>query len=164
MLFAGQTFWQLRKRDRFMRQAIRTPAFLESLISRERLASPPPRVLAFVQQQSELGYVLNMKCLMDADRISQRRVAIFFMAVIAAIFIGSYFMGLVYLAINLVLFFLTASVPIASSAQSNAMEHIFTVGLLLHRWRLHNAKECDEFVEHASSIRLLYDIVRKVQP
>ena len=162
MLFAGQTFWQLRKRERFLKDAIRTPAFLESLISRERLTSPPPHVLAFVQK-NEVGYVLNMKCVMDADRASQRRVAILFSAVIAAILVGSYFMGLVYLAINVVLFFVTASVPIASSAQSNAMEHIFTVGLILHRWRLEDAKQCDEFVEHAWSLRPLYEVVRKVQ-
>jgi hypothetical protein len=163
MLFAGQTVWQLRKRDRFMRQAIQTPAFLESLISRDSLASPPTRVLAFVQQQGQLGYVLNMKCLMDADKISQRRATILFALAVAAILVGSYFLGLVYLAINVALFFLTATIPIAPSAQSNAAEHIFTTGLLLHRWRLHDAKECDEFVERASSIRLLYDVVRKIQ-
>jgi len=163
MLFAGYTFWQLRKRERFLRRAIRTPEFLESLISRKNLASPPPRVLAFVQQKSELGYVLNMKCLMDADRASQRQVTILFSAVVAAIFVVSFFLGLVYLVINVVLFFLMASVPIESSAQSNAMEHIFTVGLLLHRWRLYNAKECDEFVENALILRPLYDVVKKVQ-
>ena len=162
MLFAGQTFWQLRKRERFLKEAIRTPAFIESLISRERLASPPPRVLALVQK-NEVGYVLNMKCVMDADRVSQRRVTIFFGVVVAAILVGSYFIGLVYLAINVALFFLTASVPIASSAQSNAAEHIFTVGLILHRWRLENAKQCDEFVESAWSLRPLYEVVRKIQ-
>jgi hypothetical protein len=162
MLFAASTFWQLRKRARFLKEAMCSPPFLESLISREELTSPPPRALAFAQM-NEVGYVLNIKCVVDADRASQRRVTLFHAVAVAVIFVGSYFLGPVYLAINVVLFFLTAVDPISPSAKTNAMEHIFTIGLILHKWRLDNATECDQWIEHAWSLRPLYEAVRKAQ-
>jgi hypothetical protein len=160
-LFAGQTFWQLRKRARFLRRAIHTPWFLETLISRERLANPPSRVAVFAQK-NEVGYSLNIKCIVDADRASQRRVTLFFTMAIAAIFIGSYFLGASYLVINVVLFFLTALIPISQSAQFSATEHVFTIALILHKWRLDNPSECDQFIEYTSSLRPLYEQIKKV--
>jgi len=160
VFFAGQTFWQLRKREKFVRSAIQVPEFLQTIVSKERLSSPPPHMLAFVQGSE---YALNIKCVIDADRASQRRVAISHGFVIAAIFVGSYFMGPVYLGINVIMFFATKSIPIASSVKGNAIDHILTLGLILHRWRLVNAKECDEFVEHAQTLRPLYNAVQKTQ-
>src|SRR5262249_23309175 len=34
-----------------------------------------------------------------------------------------------------------------------ASENIFTIGLILHKWRLDNASDCDQFVEHADGLR-----------
>jgi hypothetical protein len=162
MLFAGQAFWQLLKRKRFLEKALRTPAFLESLISRERLTNPPPRLLPFLQK-SEHGYALNMKVLMDVDRASQRRVTMFHAAVIVMIIVAGYLLGVVYFTINVLLFFLLAYGPTQPSVRFNSAEHIFTVGLILYRWRLGNIKECDEFVERSPGLRPLYDAIRKVQ-
>lgn len=162
MLFAASAFWQLRKRAKFLKQAICSPQFLESLISPKRLASPPQHVLVFVQK-NKVGYVLNMKTVMDADRAAQRRVTLFHAGAIAAIFFGSYLLGPVYLAINVVLFLLMASEPISSSAKTNATEHIFAIGLILHKWRLDNANECDQWIEYAWSLRPLYEAVKKAQ-
>ena len=162
MLFAASTFWQLRKRAKFLKEAMCSPPFLESLISREWLASPPPRVLAFTQL-NKLGYVFNIKIVVDADRVSQRKVTLFHAVAVVVIFIGSYFLGPLYLAINFILFFLTAIGPISLPAKNNAAEHILTIGLILHKWRLTNASECDEWIEHAWSLRPLYEAVKKVQ-
>lgn len=161
-LFASLTFWQLRKRERFLKMAIYNSPFLESVISRERLANPSPRISVFAQK-NEGGYVFNMKLAVDADSASQRRVTLFSAVAIAAIFIGSYFLGVSYLVINVVLFFLTDLVPISSSAQSNAMEQVFIMALILHKWRLDNATECDQWVEHAWSVHPLYEAVKKAQ-
>jgi hypothetical protein len=104
-----------------------------------------------------------MKTLIDADRASQRRAAMTFAAVVAAVLIGSYFLGAVYLLTNLVLLCLAASVPISRPAQSNALEHVFTIALILHRWRLENATECDQWIDYAKSLRPLYEAVKKAQ-
>jgi len=160
MLFAGHTFWQLSKRKRFLKAAIQTPELLESLISREILSSPPPHLLVYVQN-SKLGYALNIKCVLDADRASQRQVFIFSVFIIIAILLGSYFMGFVYLAINIAVFLIPMFEPISPSAKTNALEQILTIGLILHQWRIDNAKACDEFVKRAWSLRPLYDFVRR---
>jgi hypothetical protein len=70
-------------------------------------------------------------------------------------------MGLVYLAINVGLFFLTALVPISSSARMNATDHILTIGVILHQWRLAKPADCDRWIDDAWSLRPLYDAVKK---
>jgi hypothetical protein len=162
MLYTGQTVWQLYKRERFLKVAIRTPEFLESLISEESLGNPPPRLMAFTQKQ-QIGYVLNIKCAVDADKISIRRLAIPFGVAVAAILVGSYFIGPVFLAINVLIFILTALIPLDPSARSTATDFILTIGLILHIWRLEDAKQCDEFIAEAWSLRPLYEAVSKAQ-
>jgi hypothetical protein len=161
-ILASQAFWQLRKRERFLRWAIHNPPLLESLLSRDTLSNPLPRILLFAEK-NEVGYVLNMKCVEHADRSSQWRTTIFFGIAVAAILIGSYSLGISYLAINFVLSLLTASFPLSPSARANAIEHIFTIALILHKWRLDNATECDEWITYARSLQPLYEAVKNAQ-
>jgi hypothetical protein len=164
MLHPAFMFWQLRKRKRFWKQAIHDRAFCESLISRESLANPPSDVLSYVRSPpTEAGYMWNLKVLFDADKRALRRFSILYGALIAAILIASFFLGLVFLAINVVLFFLAVFVPIRTDACSDASENIFTIGLILHKWRLDNAAECDQFVEQAYGLRTVYEAVRNTQ-
>jgi len=166
VLFASQTFWQLRKRERFLKQVICDPLLLQSLISLETLASPPPHIsflASLPAQKNEVRYVLNIKCVSDADRTTQRRVLFAFAVPIIAIFIGSCFLGTLYLTINVVLFLSAAFAPISSSAQSNALDHIFTIAVILHKWRLDKPAECDKWIEDAWSLRPLYEAVKKAQ-
>ena len=121
-------FWQLRKRKRFWKQAIHNRAFLESLISRQNLANPPSDLLPYVHRRKNFGYMWNLKVLFDADKRAILRNSIFHCVVIAAILVGSYFLGPLFLAINLVLFFLAALVPISTAARSDASENILTIG------------------------------------
>lgn len=162
IFFAAQAIWQIRKREKFLKHVVCNPPFLESMISRERLVNPPERISIFAQK-NEVGYILNMKCVVDADKASQRRAAMIFAVVVAAILIGSYFLGVFYLLINLVLLCLAASIPISRSAQSNALEHVFTIALILHKWRLENPSECDEWIAYAKSLRPIYEAVKKAQ-
>ena len=164
MLYPAFMFWQLRKRKRFWKQAVRNRAFLQSLISRESLANPPSDLLPYVRTPpKEGGYMWNVKLLFDADKGATLRFSIFYGVVIAAILVGSYLLGPLFLAINVVLFFLAALVPISTAARSDASENIFTVGLILHRWHLDNAAECEQFVKQAYGLRTVYEAVRIAQ-
>ena len=166
VLFAAQSFWQLRKRQSFLKQAISNTVLLQLVISRDSLTSPPPHIVFLTSlpvQKDETGYVINIKRVSDADRATQRRVTLMFAVPIVAILVGSYFLGALYLAINVGLFFLTALVPISSSARRNAVDHILTIAVILHRWRLERPAECDKWIEDAWSLRPLYEAVRKVQ-
>src|SRR5260370_182993 len=102
----------------------------------------------------------NVKLLFDADKLAIRRFSIRYGTVIAAIVVASAFLGPIFLAISVVLFFLAAIVPISPAARSDASENIFTIGLILHKWRLENAADCDQFIEQAYGLRPVYEAVK----
>jgi len=160
--FAGNPFWELRKRAKFLRQVIYNEPFLESFISRQMLANPSPLIAPFVEK-NEIGWFLNIKCVMDADRTSQRRPAIFFALVLLSIFAASYFLGIPYLAINLVIFALLAFGSISQSAQTNALQHVLAIAIILDKWRLENPLQCEEWLEKAWSLRFLYKAVKNAR-
>ena len=162
LLYPAFMFWQLRKRKRFWKQAVRNRAFLKGLIfSRESLANPPSDLLAYVRTPPKQGgYMWNMKVLFDADKLAIRRFSIRYGTVIVAIVVASAFVGPTFLAISIVLFFLAAIVPISPAARSDASENIFTIGLILHKWRLENAADCDQFIEQAHGLLPVYEAVK----
>ena len=159
--FAGGLFWQLRKRARFLAEAIRSEPLLNQFISRETLDSASPMVTPFAEKK--VTYALNVQLVVDADAASQRRTMFMFVLILAATFVGSYFLGVTFLVINLVLFFLSAFSPISPSARSNALQHILALALILHRWRTENPRECDEWVARVPSLAPIYNAVRLVQ-
>jgi hypothetical protein len=162
MLRAASTFWQFQKRKRYWKEAMQNPTLLASLISRERLEDPPRDVLFFARTpKKEVGYIWNVKCLMDSDKNAVRRCTIFYLIAIAAILVGSYFLGVVYFVINAVLMLLTTFVPISTETKSDAALSIFALGLILHKWRLNSAAECDQFIEQARGFRVLYEVVKR---
>jgi hypothetical protein len=159
LLYPAFMFWQLRKRKRFWKQAIHNRRFLESLISRESLANPPSDLLRYVRTP----YMWNLKVLFDADKLAIRRFSIRYGTVIAAVVIASAFLGPVFLAISIALFFLARIVPISPPARSDASENIFTIGLILHKWRVENAADCDQFVEQAYGLHAVYEAVKNAK-
>jgi hypothetical protein len=159
--FAGGLFWQLRKRARFLAEAVRSQPLLNEFISRQTLESASPMVTPFAEKK--LTYALNVQLVVDADAASQRRTMLMFVFVLAATFVGSYFLGLTYLAINIVLFFFSALSPISPSARSNALQHVLALALILHRWRTENPRECDEWVARVPSLAPIYNAVRLIQ-
>jgi len=62
-----------------------------------------------------------------------------------------------------VLFFLTAIMSISTAARSDASENIFAIGLILHKWHLENAADCDQFVEQAYALRPVYEAVKNAK-
>jgi hypothetical protein len=159
--FAGGLYWQLRKRAKFLAEAITCQPLLDQFISRETLEGASPMVTPFAEKK--VTYALNVQLVVDADTASQRRTTFIFVLVLAATLIVSYFLGMVYLGINIVLFFISAFSPISPSARSNALQHILALALILHRWRAENPAECDEWVARVPSLGPIYDAVRAIE-
>jgi hypothetical protein len=158
----GGVFWQFQKRRRFLKQVVANELFLSQFITRSTLEAASPMITPFAEK-NEMGYLLNVKVVIDADRISQRRVMLTFGVVLLAILLGSYMFGLAYLAINVVVVFLSALSPILQSTQSNALEHVLAIALILHKWHAENASECERWIEHAYTLRPLYSAVKRAQ-
>jgi hypothetical protein len=155
-------FWGLRKREKFLKQVISNEGFLEGFISRPILESASPMITPFAKK-NEIGWVFNIKCVIDADRSSQRRTAGIAMLVLAAILTASWFLGIIYLAVNVIVFFLCALGSISQSARDNALQHVLAIALVLDKWRSENVSECEEWLGQASSLRPCYNAVKNAR-
>lgn len=164
MLRAASTFWQFQKRKKYWKWVTQTPEALALLFSKVTFEDPPSEALSFAREpKPEVGYMWNVKCLMDSDADAFRRYSFLYGVAIIAILVGSYFLGGVFLIINAALMLLTALRPISISTQADARMTIFALGLILHRWRQANAAECDKFIEQAYGFRVLYEAVKRVE-
>ena len=58
---------------------------------------------------------------------------------------GSYFLGLTFLLINIVIFLLTAGFPLPASAQNNAFSDVYSLILNVYKWNNDSPEECKNF-------------------
>ncbi len=156
--FVGGTLWQLHKRKVFLRGASTSQPFLDRLITRKTLADPPAQIEPYLTK-NDIGYFINIKAVVSADRRSQRLPWIIAFGVLLLVFLGSFYLGYTYLAINVVLICLLGFQPISHAAKLNACEHIVTIAAILSRWRAEDPTECDEWVGHVPSFGELYKAV-----
>lgn len=158
-LVAGSFFWQIPKREKFLMRTIHDGQFLSQLISARALDDPSPRVTAFTKRLPQ-GYALNIQMVISSDQQSLRISKIILGSVAIAAFVGSYFLGVPYLVLNLVVFLLPALAGVSRQARANAAQQILALAVILDRWRVENSTECEEWVKQAWSLRPLYDAVK----
>ena len=161
-LMAGSLFWQILKREKFLARAIHDGRFLSQIISPSSLDNPSPLVAPYMQRLPA-GYFLNIQIVIAADTKSLRQSKVIFGCVAAAALVGSYFLGVPYLIINAIVFFLSALARVSQSARANAEQQILTLALILDRWRSENITECEEWIKQAWSLRPLYDAVKEAR-
>jgi gamma-glutamylcyclotransferase (GGCT)/AIG2-like uncharacterized protein YtfP len=158
---AGGIWWQLWKRQKFLKKVVNDEILLNSLISKEALANPPVGILPYAAK-NEIGFFVNIEVVLRADQTSQRIPRLLATGVLVLALIGSAMLGKTFLLINLGIFLLVGFVPIMETAKENANEHVLTICLVLHEWRTENARECDEFVARVHGLQKLYDAVQRV--
>lgn len=158
-LIAGNFFWQIHKRGKFLIRALHDTPFLSQLICRSALDTPSP-VLATYVAKLQPGYVLNIQVVISSDKEALSRTKMIFGSMVAAALVGSYFLGVPYLVINVVVFFLSALAPLSQPARRSAAQQILTLAVILDKWRSENGTECEEFIKRAWAFRTLYDVVK----
>src|ERR1035441_3052281 len=143
--FVGGTLWQLHKRKSFRRVLFRSQPFLDRLISRKTLANPPSQIEPYLAK-NDIGYFINIKAVVSADRRSQRLPQAVAFGALLLVLLGSFYLGYPFLAINVALICLLGFQPISHDAKLNACEHIVTIAAILYRWRAEDPNECDQWV------------------
>jgi hypothetical protein len=160
ILFVANSFWQLLKRDNFLKKIIRSKPFLEQLISGSALHKPGPKVATYAEK-SQLGYALNISLVVEADRKTIKRLQIIFGLIGIIVAAGSYAFGLIYLILNCAFFVIPAFFPITQSARRSAIDHIIEIAVILFRWRSEDSIQCDDFA-NKSVLRTLNDVIKNV--
>ena len=157
-LLAGGLLWQLWKRDRFLHRAIHDAEFLSWLISPSVLDGPPSTSLPYLKKLAP-SYSVNLQLVILSDRRAMRFSKVIFGSLVAAVLLGSYFLGLPYLVANAVVFFLSGLARVSGRARASAAQQILTIAVILDRWRAEDLVECDNWIKQAWSLRPLHDAV-----
>lgn len=159
ILFASSSFWQLTKRDIYLKEIIRNKSLLENLIIRSNLDAPNP-IDAVFAEKNEIGYILKLQCVTKSDQQTIKRLKIIFGLIGIVVTIASGALGSTYFIVNCVLLTLPAFFPIMQSAQRSAIDHIMEIAVILHRWRSENPMECDNFISNTTSLQPLYNTIK----
>ena len=111
----------------------------------------------------KLGFSTNIILWMKASISALDNTRNMLVLVIVGILIGSYFLGNVFLFINIVLFIIMAFPNIAASAQNNIFSDIHTIMLNVYKWNKVNHSECERFcnVEQPRILKNIYKVVTK---
>ena len=119
-----------------------------------------------IEQESDvvdpkIGFSSNIILWMKASMAALDRTRNIMLFFIIVILIGSYFLGIVFLLINIALFFLMAFPSIAASAQNNILSDIHTIMLNVYKWNKVNHGECEHFcnIEQPRILKNIYKII-----
>ncbi len=150
-------FWPLVKRQALLKKLVHDQDFLRSL-TREAVSGPLPSGHPYAEKHPQ-GYAVNVLLLLESDKRAIRGLQLRFGVPLIVLLGGSYFLGPVYLLVNLGISALLALVPLGESGRASAIAEVLTLARILYRWHEENPQESDEFVKEAWSIRELYQAV-----
>lgn len=157
--YAGKMTWQLFKRARFLKRIANSQVEMASSISSETLNAFSQKNPVYIKNGPG-GLVGNISLLIDIDLTTQRRLKLLFGLVTVLALVMSAYVGSALLFINIPLFLLTGIFPLTEAGRRNARDLLMTLGAILYHWRKENQKECDEWIEQASSLKELYTLIQ----
>jgi len=159
--YAGKMTWQLFKRSRVLKTMANNRAEMAKFISIENIDALIQKNPAYIQKGPG-GYAGSISLLIDIDLSTQRRLKLLFGSATFLVLIASAYVSSVLLSINVFLLFLTGLYPLSEAARQNARDLVVTLGAILYAWRKENEKECDEWIEQASSLKELYVLIQSL--
>ena len=95
ILFVSSSFWQLAKRDKYLKEIIRNKSLLEHLIMRSNLDAPNPKYKVYAEK-NEIGYFVNIQSVIESDRKTIKRLKNIFGLIGIAVTIASGTLGSTY--------------------------------------------------------------------
>src|SRR5208283_2618789 len=152
IFYAGKMSWQLFKRSRFLKEIAQSQGHIAAFISIEMLDVFSQKNPVYVTKGPQ-GYVGNISLLIDIDLTTQRRMKLLFGSLTILALIISGYLSYVFFLINVSLFFLVGIYSLTESGRQNALDLLITLGAILYKWRQENQKECDEWIEQASTLK-----------
>lgn len=119
-----------------------------------------------LKQESEvvdatIGFSANIALWINASVSALDKTRNMSLLVIIGIFVGSYFIGNMFLLINVALFVIMAFPSISASAQNSIFSDIHTIMLNVYKWNNVNRAECEHFC-NTEQPRLLKNIYKVV--
>ena len=154
----GSAFWNCVKSPKFLAKILGDYDELKKFfhhLGKEKIKQESEFV------DPEIGYSANIALWIKASISALDKTRNMLLVVIIAILIGSYFLGNVFLFINIALFIFVAFPNISASAKNNIFYDIHTVMLNVYKWNKVDHNECEHFcnVEQPRTLKNIYRVV-----
>lgn len=158
LLVASSGFWNCVKSPRFLGKTLGDYGELRKFyhfLGRDRIKQESGVV------DPHFGFSVNIIIWIKASMSALDKMRNMLLIIIIGICIGSYFLGNIFLSINIVLFFGMAFSGISDSAQNNVFADIHTIMLNVHKWNEVNQAECEHFcnTERPKILKNIYRVV-----
>ena len=152
LLVLSQMFWSNVKNMRYRRSSLQNGEFLATLIKQLNDEMPfSQRVADLKPREGNWAYSMMYHTKAEFQALSTMRWI--WAALILAILVGSFFLGWVFLALNLALF--GALAAIGQFGQEYALRNIVEVAAVLYCWRRDDPDGYRRFAEEAWALRTL---------
>jgi hypothetical protein len=158
--FSAMGFWQSVATRRVFSKSLADQDFLDRVISAlndEKPFTERARDLRMLQG----GWANNLAAVLQVQTESLSRARSLHLIIALAVLIGSYFLGIVYLCINVGIFFLLGLFGRTRSSVRIAYRDTVALAVILYRWRHENPKEHASFMESGWTLRELNGAVER---
>lgn len=163
-LIMSYAFWNCVKSPKFF---IRVANDFEELkkiydhFGADQIRSESEKVRPMIGDSS-MGYSGNIAIWLQASLKALDKTRNMLLVITALLFVGSfYFLGGVFLTIEIILFIMMAFPEISPSAKNNMVSDIQTIMLNVHKWNRVNPEECKQFCANERRLYLsnIYRVV-----
>ncbi len=163
MMGFAASFWSLGKAPGHLRRLLSDREEIREVVQLLRARGLVADSAAI--EPSFGSFADNIRLFETAHLIGFRQSRFIVAGLAAAILVGSYFMGHVYLLINLALFALPAMFPPVASAKNQNVTHLHTVMLNLLKWRAVEPAEVARYCqEEKPGFATLYSVLGEELP
>jgi hypothetical protein len=162
LLVMGAGFWAIIKSPYHMKSLLLDRNELRTFI--DYLGSSKLIQEALSVEPVFGSYLQNITLFEKTHIISLAKTRNLLIALLILIVIVSYFMGIRYAVINLLIFCLPAIFPIPASAKNNNVTHLHTVIINLYKWHITDSAACEKYcTQENPSLQILYHLVTELR-
>ena len=162
LLGISATFWDCIKSIKFMANFFRDyeelkrvyQYYKEKIIKGSTEIKPLP-----ISENPNIGFEYNVVLLIQSSITTLDKTRNMLLVFIVGIFIGSYFLGNVFLFINIGMFIIMAFRGISASAKNNIVSDIYAIMLNVYKWNMTDPSECEKSCNTNWKLKNIYRVI-----
>ncbi len=161
LLLVSYSFWNCIKSPKFLAKTLGDYDELKKFfyhLGKEKIEQESEKINPI---DNKFGFPANIALWIKASISAFDKTRNVLLIVVIGIFIGSYFLGYIFLLINAALFFMMAFPSISASAKNNVITDIHTIMLNIYKWNKINRVECEHFcnTEQPKILKNIYKVI-----
>jgi hypothetical protein len=137
----GSSFWSLSKLPKYLNAVMSTASNLETL----QLTQFTGVIKIDPGKEAKIGYTALLYSDVSSSLSAWRTTKYISLAFVLLIFVVSFFLGIVYLAVNVVAFVLSSFMEIQTSAQGNVFRDVQVMLGRIDRWMKADPEGCRKY-------------------